>query len=400
VKLPRRAHRVRVPGFRFAGVRAGIKTRGRDVALIACERPVTAAGVLTTNRAPAAPVVLTRARLAAGRAAAVLVNSGNANACTGRAGTRTAETSTALVAELLGVPVESVLACSTGRIGTPVPDDLLLGGVRAAARALRPDGFPDAAEAICTTDVFPKTAVRRLRLGGTPVTLAVLGKGAGMISPNMATLLVFACTDAKLSPAAARKALATAVDGSFNRITVDGDMSTNDTVLLLASGAAGTPAIRTGSPEYARFAQALTSALAEVARLVVLDGEGARKCVQVTVEGARSDDEAQCAARGIAESMLCKAAFAGADPNWGRFVCAAGATGVTLDANAVDVVIGGVPGAGAGKPIPAALRRAKARMQQREFQVLLRLRQGTGRGWMWTSDLTVDYVHFNAAYTT
>jgi glutamate N-acetyltransferase/amino-acid N-acetyltransferase len=228
----------------------------------------------------------------------------------------------------------------------------------------------------------------------------VLGKGAGMISPNMATLLVFACTDAKLSPAAARKALATAVDGSFNRITVDGDMSTNDTVLLLASGAAGTPAIRTGSPEYARFAQALTSALAEVARLVVLDGEGARKCVQVTVEGARSDDEAQCAARGIAESMLCKAAFAGADPNWGRFVCAAGATGVTLDANAVDVVIGGVPVARAGKPIPAALRRAKARMQQREFQVLLRLRQGTGRGWMWTSDLTVDYVHFNAAYTT
>ncbi|MCW5892396.1 MAG: bifunctional glutamate N-acetyltransferase/amino-acid acetyltransferase ArgJ [bacterium] len=400
MKLPRRAHRVRVPGFRFAGVRAGLKTRGRDVALIACERPVTAAGVLTTNRAPAAPVVLTRARLATGRAAAVLVNAGNANACTGRAGQRTAESSTALVAELLAVPPASVLVCSTGRIGVPVPDDLLQGGVRAAARALRPDGFGDAAEAICTTDAFPKTAVRRLRLGGKPVTIAVLGKGAGMISPNMATLLVFACTDARLSPAVARRALAAGVDGSFNRITVDGDMSTNDSVLLLASGAAGNAAVRAGSPDHRRFEQALTAALAEVARLVVLDGEGARKCVQVTVEGARDDDAAQCAARGVAESMLCKAAFAGADPNWGRFVCAAGATGVTLDAGRVDVVIGGVPVARAGRPIPGALRRAKARMQQREFTVLLRLRQGTGRGWMWTSDLTVEYVHFNAAYTT
>lgn len=400
MKLPRRAHRVRVPGFRFAGVRAGLKTRGRDVALIACERPVTAAGVLTTNRAPAAPVVLTRARLATGRAAAVLVNAGNANACTGRAGQRTAETSTALVAALLGLSPESVLACSTGRIGVPVPDDVLQAGVRSAVRALRPDGFGDAAEAICTTDVFPKTAVRRVRLGGTPVTLAVLGKGAGMIAPNMATLLVFACTDARLSTGAARRALGTAVEGSFNRITVDGDMSTNDSLLLLASGAAGNPAVRVGSPDHARFAQALTSALAEVARLVVLDGEGARKCVQVRVEGGRDDDEAQCAARGIAESLLCKAAFAGADPNWGRFVCAAGATGVALDANRVDVVIGGVPVARAGRPIPGALRRAKARMQQREFTVLLRLRQGAGRGWMWTSDLTVDYVHFNAAYTT
>lgn len=400
MKLPRRAHRVRVPGFRFAGVRAGLKTAGRDVALIACDGLVTAAGVLTTNRAPAAPVQATRARLANGRAAAVLVNAGNANACTGRAGRRTVETSTALVAELLGVPVDGVLVCSTGRIGVPMPDAQLLGGVRAAVRALGRDGLPNAAEAICTTDAFPKTAVRRLRLGGKAVTLAVLGKGAGMISPNMATLLVFACTDARLSPGVARAALRTAVEGSFNRITVDGDMSTNDSLLLLASGAAGNEPLRRGSRDHARFVDALTAALAEVARLVVLDGEGARKCIRVTVEGARTDDEAQVAARGIAESMLCKAAFAGADPNWGRFVCAAGATGITLDADRVDVLIGGVAVARAGKPDPSSLRRAKARMQQREFEIVLRLRQGTGRGWMWTSDLTVEYVHFNAAYTT
>ena len=223
MKLPRRAHRVRVPGFRFAGVRAGFKTRGPDVALIALDAPGVAAGVLTTNRVPAAPVVTTRARLRGGTASAVLVHAGNANACTGREGLRIVEESTGLAAALLGVPAQRVLACATGRIGVPVPGPRLLHGVRAAHAALGPARFPDAARAIMTTDAFPKTAVRRLRVGGRVITVAAMGKGAGMIAPDMATLLVFVLTDADVDRRAASRALTDGVAASFNAVSVDGD---------------------------------------------------------------------------------------------------------------------------------------------------------------------------------
>src|SRR5262245_26818063 len=269
MRLDRRAHRVRVPGFRFAGVRAGLKTRGPDVALIALRVPGVATGVLTTNRAPAAPVSVTRARLRGGTAAAVLVHAGNANACTGAEGRRTVEESTAVAATLLGVRPEQVLACATGRIGVQVPRDQLLVGVRAAHAHLSEDGFAAAAQAITTTDAFPKTAVRRLRLGRRGVTIAVMGKGAGMIAPDLATLLVFVCTDACVEPRAARASLAEAVAGTFNTISVDGDMSTNDTILLLCSGAADHVPVRSGSAAHHAFTRALTSALDEVARLVV-----------------------------------------------------------------------------------------------------------------------------------
>lgn len=400
MKLARRAHRVRVPGFRFAGVRAGLKAVGPDVALIALDAPGVAAGVLTTNRVPAAPVVVTRERLRGGRASAVVVHAGNANACTGRGGRRTVETSTALAAALLGVPAARVLACATGRIGVPVPDPRLHDGVRAAHAALGPDGFADAAQAITTTDAFPKTAVRRVRLGGRQVTLAAMGKGAGMIAPEMATLLVFVCTDARITPGAARRALGEAVADTLNAASIDGDMSTNDTVLLLASGAAPVPPVRRATAAYGRFVGALTAVLEEIARLVVLDGEGASRLVEVVVRDARTDRDARRVARAIATSTLCKAAFAGGDPNWGRFVCAAGTAGVALDADRIDVRIDGVVLARRGRPVPAALAAARRRMQRREFRVELRLGLGRGRGRMLTSDLTVDYVHFNAAYTT
>ncbi|HJQ73770.1 MAG TPA: bifunctional ornithine acetyltransferase/N-acetylglutamate synthase, partial [Gaiellaceae bacterium] len=236
MKLPRKAHRVRVPGFRFAGVRAGFKAHGPDVALIVSDPPAVAAGVFTRNASPAASVAVARPRVARGRLSAVLVNAGNANACTGAQGIRTAELSTALAARLLGRPAVEVAPCATGRIGVQVDCARLLAGVRKAVPALDADGLPDAAEAITTTDAFPKTAVRRIRLGGRPVTVAALGKGGGMIAPDMATLLVFVVTDARLPAALARRTLLTAVDATLNTITVDGDRSTNDTVLLLAGG--------------------------------------------------------------------------------------------------------------------------------------------------------------------
>jgi glutamate N-acetyltransferase / amino-acid N-acetyltransferase len=400
VKLARHAHRVRVPGFRFAGVRAGLKARGPDVALIALDRPGVTAGLVTTNRAPAAPVAITRERLRGGTASAVLVHAGNANACTGRQGRRTVEESTALSAALLGVPAARVLACATGRIGVQVPRDALLRGVRAAHAALAADGFARAAQAITTTDAFPKTAVRRLRLGGRAITVAALGKGAGMIAPELATLLVFVCTDARIDRRAARRALADAVAGTFNAVSVDGDMSTNDTILLLCSGAAANAPVTVRSPGYRAFARVLTEVLEELARLVVLDGEGASRLVEVVVRGARRDEDAQRVARAIANSTLCKAAFAGGDPNWGRFVCAAGTAGVPLDPDRIDVAIGGVGVSRRGRPVAGALAPARRRMARREFRVELDLRQGGGRGRMLASDLTVAYVHFNAAYTT
>ncbi len=399
MKLARHAHRIRIPGFRFAGVRCGLKQRGLDVALIVADPWAVAAGVFTVNRAPAAPVQIARRRAAAGRLAAVLVHAGNANACTGAAGLRTAEASTALAARLLGCTAARVAPCATGRIGVQVDRPRLLAGVQAAAKALAADGFARAAAAIMTTDVFPKTAVRRLRLGGRAITVAALGKGAGMIAPNMATLLAFVVTDARVAPAAARRTLSAAVAGSFNVITVDGDMSTNDTVLLLASGAAGNRTVRPGSAAQARFTRAVHEVLAEIARLIVLDGEGSTRLVEVTVRGARSDADAARVARAVAESTLCKAAFHGADPNWGRFVCAAGTAGVPLDPERIDVTIGGVPVSRRGRPLPRALGRAAARMQRREFPVDLHLHLGRGTGHILTADLSPAYVRFNAEYT-
>ena len=390
MKLQRRAHRVLVPGFRFSGVRAGLKQRGRDVALIVADRPASVAGVFTTNRAPAAPVQLARRRVAAGRASAVLVHAGNANACTGAEGRRTAADATALAARLLGLAPAEVVPCATGRIGVQVPRQRLLAGVRAAAVALAPAGFPHAAEAITTTDAFPKTARRALVLGGS----------AGMIAPDLATLLVFVVTDAAAPARVLRATLGEAVDATLNAITVDGDMSTNDTVLLLASGAAANTPIAVGSRQHAALTRAVTAVLDEIARLVVLDGEGGTRVVEVLVRGARSGGEARRVARAVAESTLCKAAFHGGDPNWGRFVCAAGTAGAALDADRVDVTIGDVRVARRGRPVPGALGRAAVRMRRTSFRLELDLHLGAGTARMLASDLSPAYVRFNAEYTT
>jgi glutamate N-acetyltransferase/amino-acid N-acetyltransferase len=239
-----------------------------------------------------------------------------------------------------------------------------------------------------------------MRLGRRTITLAALGNGAGMIAPNMATLLVFVVTDARLTAAAAQTALRDAVDGTLNAISVDGDMSTNDSVLLLASGAAGNHTIGLGSRDHSRFTEALTAALGEIARLVILDGEGATKLVEVVVRGAPSAEAAVRVARAVGESTLCKAAFHGSDPNWGRFVCAAGTAGVRFDADRVDVRIGGVVVSRRGRPIQRALAAARKRMREMEFRVELDLHEGRSSGRIRVSDLSVEYVRFNAEYTT
>jgi glutamate N-acetyltransferase/amino-acid N-acetyltransferase len=400
MKLRRRAHDVVVPGFRFAGVRCGLKAAGPDVALIVAERAVVAAGVFTTNRAAAAPVRISRERLATGRARAVLVHAGNANACTGAAGRRTVEVSTAQVAKALGVPARQVLACATGKIGVPVPHGLLLPGVARALAALSPRRFADMARAITTTDAFPKTAVRRVRIAGRTVTLAVAGKGGGMIAPNMATLLVFVTTDARLTAGFARAALRAAVAPTLNAMTVDGDTSTNDTVLLLASGAAGHRPLRTARGPGATFVAALRDALDEIAELVVADGEGATRVAEIRVEGARSDADADRMARAIGNSPLCKAAVHGGDPNWGRFVCAAGYAGPPLIVDRVDVRIAGIVVLRRGRPVPSAIARAARRMRRPRVVIRLDLHLGRGRGRVVASDLSPGYVHFNSAYST
>jgi glutamate N-acetyltransferase/amino-acid N-acetyltransferase len=273
--------------------------------------------------------------------------------------------------------------------------------VRKAVAALGPQRFPDAARAILTTDTFPKTVVRRLELGGRPVTVAVMGKGGGMIMPNMATMLVFVLTDAALSPAVARRAVRGAVAGTLNAISVDGDTSTNDTVLLLASGVAANRRVTPGSAEASRFERVLANAFEELGRLIVVDGEGSTHLVEVSVRGARTDADAERVARAIATSTLVKCAFHGADPNWGRLVCAAGNARVPLDERRLDVGIAGVPLLRRGvPPTPRQLAAARRRMRRREFGVHLDLHAGRGTARILTCDLGVPYVHFNAAYTT
>ena len=389
-----------VPGFAFAGVASGMKASGRrDVALLASDSPAVVAAAFTQNRVVAAPVTVAREHARRGRARAVLVNSGIANACTGWRGLATVKAACAEAGRLLGVDPCAVLPCGTGKIGVQVPRVRFLAGIGAACRALSPGSFWAAAEAITTTDAFPKAGVRRLDLGGRRVTLAAMAKGAGMIAPDMATLLVFALTDARIAAGPLRSALDSALAGSFNAITVDGDTSTNDTMIALANGAANNVPPKAGSPAHRHFTASLTDLLADLARLVVLDGEGATRCVEIVVRGARSARDAARVARTIGNSTLTKAAFYGGDPNWGRVLCAAGYAGVPMDSARCRVWIGRVPvvrgGVGCGNEIAAA--RA---MRSREFRVTLDLGLGRGSARLLTADLSPAYVRFNSAYST
>jgi glutamate N-acetyltransferase/amino-acid N-acetyltransferase len=389
-----------VAGFRFAGACAGFKRAAGapDLGLIVAERPAAACGVFTTNRVEAAPVTIAREHVRHGRLQAVAANSGCANCFTGKAGVRLALDSCAAVAAAIGCAPELVAPCSTGVIGHLYDLEKYRKAARAGVESLGAEKFDHFARAIMTTDTRPKIVSLSLRLGGTEITIAGAAKGAGMISPRMATLLGFVVTDADVAPAALRSALRDAMPASFNAITIDGDMSTNDTVVLMASGAAGNRTFN--RRELQSFEGAVAAVCAALARNLVRDGEGATKLVQVEVRGARSEAEARKVARQIANSPLVKTAFFGCDPNVGRIVGAAGAAGVAFNPERLELHIGRVKVAARGAIVVTALEAAADVMRQREFTLRLELKLGQAAASILTSDLSLDYVRINAEYMT
>jgi glutamate N-acetyltransferase/amino-acid N-acetyltransferase len=393
---------VLVPGFRFSGVHCGIKPEGLDLALIVSDVPASAAGVFTRSTVVGAPVELSRALVRSGRSRGVVANSGISNVAMGARGLQNAEAMSRAACRAIAAADGEVLVASTGVIGAPLPMAKVRRGIRAAAAALSERGMPDAARAIMTTDTFPKTAAQQIRLGGRDVTLAGIAKGSGMIEPHMATMLSFLVTDAAASPAFLRGVLRRTANATFNRVTVDGEMSTSDTLLLFANGAAGQPVLRgPRSPGARRFQAALEAVATSLARDLARDGEGATKLVTVRVEGARSSAEAERGARRIANSALVKTAIFGGDPNWGRILQTLGAARVRLHLDRTEVRLCGVvvfrQGASTG---PAARRRAAARHAAPEIEILVNLGSGRAKASVWTCDLSYDYVRINAEYTT
>ena len=391
-------------GFRAAGVAAEIKYKGRnDVALIVADEPCAAAAMFTTNKVAAAPVVYDREAVKGGRIQAILANSGCANACTGEQGLRDAKLSALVTAGELGIDPRHVLVASTGVIGRPLPMDRLLAGMRLAKAALgRTAAHGLAAEkAVMTTDTRPKEACATVRIGGKRVTVGGMSKGSGMIEPNMATMLGFLTTDADVSPAMLRRALLRAVAKSFNRLVVDGDESTNDSVFLLASGKAGNQRIVRAGADFEAFCSALEAVCVSLARQMAADGEGATKFVTVTVRGARTEREAERAARAVAKSPLAKTSWFGRDPNWGRVLAAVGYSGAAVVDMKAEVFYDSVwafrRGEVAGE---AQLRRLAEVLRKDAFEVIVDLHLGKSSSSVYTCDFSLDYVHINADYTT
>ena len=389
-----------VKGFKASAVAAGLrKESGLDLALIFSDTEAVAAGVFTQNKVKAAPVLLSQQNIRDGRVRAVIANSGNANASTGPEGLRAAERTVERVARELGIRPDEVLVASTGVIGAPLDTALIEGAIPELVRALTPEGIPRVAEAIMTTDSFPKIARFRGEAGGKPFEIVGIAKGAGMIMPQMATMLCFVLSDIAIEFDALRGAVTASVEPSFNRITVDGDTSTNDTVVVMANGRAANRAMR-GS-DYESFTGGLAQVMGALATMIVRDGEGATKVVQIIIQGASTAAEAAAAARTIANSTLVKTAFYGQDPNWGRIMAALGRSGIQMQEARVDIWIDGVKivegGIGQGGD---AERSASQRMANREFSVLVALHQGEHEDRILTCDLTHEYVTINAAYRT
>ncbi|MDF1615147.1 bifunctional glutamate N-acetyltransferase/amino-acid acetyltransferase ArgJ [Desulfurivibrio alkaliphilus] len=401
-------------GFKASAVKSGIRGKDRlDLGLIVSEVPAAAAGVFTTSRVQAAPVVLGRQRLAGGRAQAILVNSGIANACTGAGGMLNARLCGAMVADAFGIEEGLVQPASTGVIGMPLDVECFRLGIPKLQAALAGDavsieaagvtetGLEAVARAMMTTDTVPKTADRSCKIGGVEVYLAGVAKGAGMIMPDMATMLCFILTDAAVDHGLLRTMLKQSVDASFNRITIDGDTSTNDTVLLLANGKAGAPLLVPGSQEQLLFQQQLDEICLDLARQIVRDGEGATKLVTVRVAQAADEGQARAAARTIANSSLVKTAFFGEDANWGRIIAALGRSGAEFDPEVVSIAFDDVVmvenGVGLGAEVEAA---ATEVLRRPEFTVTVKLRAGSADADYLTCDFSLDYVKINADYRT
>ncbi|MHC4917409.1 MAG: bifunctional glutamate N-acetyltransferase/amino-acid acetyltransferase ArgJ [Planctomycetota bacterium] len=392
----------KVPGFRCGAAYAGIQKKkpGQlDVGLLYAPEGAAAAGVFTRNQAAAAPVLVSRPVASRGRVSAVVVNAGNANACTGRQGVLDAREMISLTAAALGVPRSEVLVASTGVIGRPLPMEKIRAGIWDAALQATAGGRGRLSRAILTTDLVVKRAACRLAVGSGRATVAGITKGSGMIAPNMATTLSFLVTDVRAGAGVLRKILRAACDESFNCLTVDGEASTNDCMFLLASGRSKASVTRSSGRAYGKLREAVTAVCVDLARQIARDGEGATKLVTVNVRGARSARAARVAARAVADSLLVKTAMFGCDPNWGRILSAIGQTGAGLDLARARVTVGGVP-VYDRRPLAVDARKAARRLKRREVGIDVDLRLGKGRATVYTCDLSYKYVEINAEYHT
>jgi len=389
-------------GFRAAGIHCGVKKLKKDICLVVSDTPAACAVVLTTNRVQAAPVLLTREKMERSRLCrALVVNSGNANACTGERGMKDARAMAAAAASALHVSRDEVLVSSTGVIGQFLPIEAITAGIAGAARVLSPRGGTAAAEAILTTDTFVKEYALEFECNGVLARMGGMAKGSGMIAPNMATMLAFVTTDAAVGPEVLRVALARAADCSFNRISVDGDTSTNDMVALLANGASGArPLTEAAGPSYDAFYGALERTLIALSKMIVRDGEGATKFIEITVTGAADEPSAVKAARAIANSSLVKTAIHGEDANWGRILAAVGYSGIEFDPSEVEIFFGAVPILRRNYTIDFSEKDAKAVLSRKEITITVDLHGGEARASFWTCDLSGEYVNINANYRT
>jgi glutamate N-acetyltransferase/amino-acid N-acetyltransferase len=391
-------------GFVAGAAAADIRDHGGDgrldVAIVRSERPCQAAGVFTRNLVKAAPVVISQLTLRQGRVQAVLFNSGNANACTGVQGFRDALAMCKAAGDACDLDPAQILVCSTGVIGRPMPMPRVLGGVRAAAAALGPEAGDGVARAIMTTDTVPKQAVRRLEIGGRAVVVGGVAKGSGMIHPDMATLLALVTTDAPVADGVLQPLLRRVTDQTFNCVTVDGDTSTNDSLLMLANGAAGGEPVTEAGVGLAALETAVLDVCDELAEMIAADGEGATRHFRVEVRGAATVEQARLAARTVAGSPLVKTAIHGCDPNWGRIVAAVGRSGAEFVLDRCRVAIGGIPVFVGGAPVDADLEAIRCIFGGRRVDLDIDLGAGGAGGHAWGCDLSDGYVRINADYTT
>lgn len=387
-------------GFLYAVAKAAIKYPDRyDLALIYSAKPAQVAGLFTTNQIKAAPVKICMKRIKTGITRALILNSGNANACTGKKGIDDALAITDAVAEKLQINKEHVLPLSTGVIGMPIPVERILPAIDELKENLGKASALDVAKAIMTTDTFPKLSFRQIPLNGKAITVLGICKGAGMISPNMATMLCTILTDASIDSKNLKNALQPAVAESFNSITVDGDMSTNDTVLILANGESNTEKIEPKTDLWKKFRQCINEICIELAQMIIKDAEGATKFITVNVAGAKTSSDAKRIARAVANSLLVKTAIHGEDPNWGRIIAAVGYSGVPVKEEKIDILINGICLFEKGLP---TMREAELEesLKQKEIEILINLNLGKANAKIFTSDLTEEYVRINSAYRT
>ncbi|MBI4687061.1 MAG: bifunctional glutamate N-acetyltransferase/amino-acid acetyltransferase ArgJ [Nitrospirae bacterium] len=387
-------------GFCFSAAEAAVKAPGRkDIALIFSEVPAVAAGVFTTNKIKAAPVKLDIANISSGKAQAIIVNSGNANACTGRQGFKDAKETIEVTAKHLGIDSKLVYVSSTGVIGRAMPMERIKKAIPLLAKALSRDSLDDVAKAIMTTDTFPKIFFKTISINGKTGNIAAIAKGAGMISPNMATMLCFILTDIAVEQKALQEALRNAVDISFNRLTIDSDMSTNDTVLVMANGMLGNAPLKKNSPYYSKFEKALSDTAYNLSKMIALDGEGATKLIIVRVKRAKTSKDAEIIARAIANSPLVKTAIYGNDPNWGRIIAAIGYSGIDVIEEKIGITINNVKIVKGGLGIPLN-KNSRGIFSKKEVVIEVDIGTGKNEAEILTCDLTEEYIKVNASYTT